>query len=250
MISEVLFKGKTVEQAVLSACQQLEIKEESLNYEVVSSGSTGIFGLVGARKAQIRVFVSEKQVDSSLEPPGPVSESNLAETGDAPEAALSEPARIGREALGKIAAGITPGTSVRTRDEGRRIDYQIEGGKAGVLIGKRGQTLEAIQYLVEKVVNRNSRERVRISIDVGGYLAKKRQNLENLAEKTARKAKKNGKPATIGQLNAHDRRIVHLALKDDIEVLTKSVGHGYLRKLIVMPQKRRTNLKRGPQRPD
>jgi len=250
MTAEVLFKGKTVGQAILNACQQLEIKEESLNYEVVTPGSTGIFGLVGARKAQIRVFIRKKQVDRGLGPDRSGSESNLAEAEDTSEASLSEPARIGKEALGKIAAGITPGTSVRTRDKGRRINYQIEGGKAGVLIGKRGQTLEAIQYLVEKVVNRNSRERVRVSIDVGGYLAKKRQNLENLAARTAQKAKKNGKPATIGQLNAHDRRIVHLALKDDIEVLTKSVGHGYLRKLIVMPKKRRNNLKRGPKRPD
>jgi len=249
MTSEVLFKGKTVERAVLKACQHLEIKEESLNYEVVARGSTGIFGLVGARKAQIRVFVSEQQADRDLGPDGSGSETTLAAAEDTSEASLSEPARIGKEALGKIAAGITPGTSVRTRDEGRRINYQIKGGKAGVLIGKRGQTLEAIQYLVEKVVNRNSRERVRVSIDVGGYLAKKRQNLENLAARTAQKAKKNGKPATIGQLNAHDRRIVHLALKDDIEVLTKSVGHGYLRKLIVMPKERRNNLKRGPQRP-
>jgi len=70
MTLEVLFKGKTVEQAVLNACQQLEIKEESLNYEVVTRGSTGIFGLVGARKAQIRVFILEKQEDRGLYPDG------------------------------------------------------------------------------------------------------------------------------------------------------------------------------------
>jgi len=247
MTSEVIFKGKNVEQAVLKACQHLEIKEENLNYEIVTPGSTGIFGLVGVKKAQIRVIVQEKQVDRNLGP----GDSSFEVTPVAQDAAeLSEPAIIGQEALGKIAAGITSGTRVRTWDEGGRITYKIEGGNAGVLIGKRGQTLEAIQYLVEKVVNRNSRERVRVSIDVGGYLAKKRQNLENLAERTAQKAKKNGRPATIGQLNAHDRRIVHLALKNDTHVTTKSVGHGYLRKLVVMPKKRRHNLKRGSNRPD
>ena len=249
MTSEVLFKAKNVAQAIELACQQLEIKEENLNYQVVTEGSTGIFGLVGAKKAQIRVIVEEKQSDRGVRQVGSVSKPTFAADGDTPSAELSKPATIGQEALGKIAAGITDGTSIRTRDEGRRITYQIEGGKAGVLIGKRGQTLEAIQYLVEKVVNRSSRERIRVSIDVGGYLAKKRRNLENLAEKTARKAKKNGKPATVGQLNAHDRRIVHLALKNDLEVSTKSVGHGYLRKLVVMPKKRRHNNKRGRQRP-
>lgn len=250
MTSEVVYKAKTVAQAVQKACQQLEIKEENLNFEVVTRGSTGIFGLVGAKKAQIRVIVPEKQTDRDLSQEYEASESTLAADEDAPVDALSEPARLGQEALGKIAAGITTGTTVYTRDQGRRIQYKIEGGKAGVLIGKRGQTLEAIQYLVEKVVNRQSRERVRVSIDVGGYLAKKRQNLENLAEKTAQKAKKNGKPATIGQLNAHDRRIVHLALKDDRDVMTKSVGHGYLRKLVVMPKKRRKNPIRSSNRPD
>jgi len=249
MTSEVMFKGKNVAQAVLNACQQLEIKEENLDYEVVDQGSTGIFGLVGTKKAQIRVFIQQKQMDSNLGPEERVAETTMGLERSAATAEFSEPARIGQEALERIAAGISNGTRVLTRDEGRRITYQIEGGKAGVLIGKRGQTLEAIQYLVEKVVNRNSKERVRVSIDVGGYLAKKRQNLENLAERTAQKAKKNGKPATIGQLNAHDRRIVHLALKDDIDVSTKSVGHGYLRKLIVMPKRRRNTTKRGRKRP-
>lgn len=249
MTPEVVFKGKNVAQAVQNACQQLEIKEENLSYEVVTEGSTGIFGLVGAKKALIRVIIKEKQVDSGGRSDDPISDATLRADEETAPAELSKPARIGQEALGKIAAGITDGTSVSTRDDGRRISFQIEGGKAGVLIGKRGQTLEAIQYLVEKVINRSTRERIRVSIDVGGYLAKQRKNLENLAEKTARKAKKNGKPATVGQLNAHDRRIVHLALKDDQEVMTKSVGHGYLRKLLVMPKRRRPNNKRGRQRP-
>lgn len=249
MTSEMLFEGKKVEQAIQRACQQLDINEENPKYEVVTRGSTGIFGLVGTRKAQIKVIVQGNQADREPYHLGPGFETtNIGQIGVS-TGTLSGPARIGQEALEKIAAGITSGTSVITRGEGKRITYKIEGGRAGVLIGKRGQTLEAIQYLVEKVVNRNSQKRVRISIDVGGYLAKKRQNLENLAEKTAQKAKKNGKPATIGQLNAHDRRIVHLALKEDIDVTTKSVGHGYLRKLVVMPKKRRNNLNRGPQRP-
>jgi len=250
MTSEVVFKGKTVAQAIQKACQQLEIKEENIRYEVVTEGSAGIFGIVGAKKAQISVFIQEKQADSDLHQRDSSSEASRAADEDTASVDLSEPARIGQEALGKIAGGITDGTNVLTRDEGRRIQYQIEVGKAGVLIGKRGQTLEAIQYLVEKVVNRRSRERVRVSIDVVGYLAKKRKNLETLAEKTAKKAKKNGRSATVGQLNAHDRRIVHLALKDDLEVTTKSVGRGYLRKLVVMPKKRRNNSQKGRQRPN
>ena len=246
MSSEVEFSGSTVEHAVASACQQLDIKEEYLNFTVVSEGSTGIFGLVGVKKAVIRVLSKEKQIDR--DDAQPASELNFeGEVAPSVESGnLTGAAEAGREALEKIADGITAGTGIITRDEGQRISYEITGGKAGLLIGKRGQTLEAIQYLVEKVVNRNSRERVRVSIDVGGYLAKKIHNLESLAARTANKAKKNGKPTTLGQLNAHDRRIIHLALKDDSDVITKSMGNGFLRKLVVLPKKRHSSPKRRP----
>jgi len=235
MSSEVEFKGKTVELAVAKACQELDIIVEKLKYEVLSHGATGIFGLVGARKALIRVIVPENQTEDQL-----VTDDNSLRL-DTPETMMSlgEAARVGKTALEKITDGITVGASVVVKEEKRRIFYSIEGGRAGILIGKRGQTLEAIQYLVEKIVNRKSRQRVRVSIDVGGYLEKKRKNLEGLAEKTAQKAKQNGKPATVGQLNAHDRRIIHMALKDDADVITKSVGKGFLRKLVVLPKKHR-----------
>lgn len=238
MSSDVEFTAKTVAQAIDKACQQLDIEQKNLNYQVVTEGATGIFGLVGVKKARIKVFVEQKQDDKDGDDPGDEAGSDTVVSSAGTPDALSPAAASAKAALERIADGITSGTRVVTREDDRRITFEIDGGRPGVLIGKRGQTLEAIQYLVEKVANRSSRERVRVTIDVGGYLAKKRQNLESLAERTARKAKKNGRPATLGQLNAHDRRIVHLALKDDGEVTTKSVGRGYLRKLIVLPKKR------------
>lgn len=238
MSSEVEFKGRTVAQAVETACQHLDIKEESLDYTVVSKGSTGIFGIVGAKRSKIKVFLKEKQSDrestSQMNAGLPVA----GEPNDPAPGTLSAAAQVGCKVLDKIVAGITEGARILTEENGGHISYDIiTDGRAGILIGKRGQTLEAIQYLVEKVVNRKSEERLRVSIDVGGYQAKKRQKLENLAERTAQKAKKNGKPATLGQLNAHDRRIVHLALKSDGDVITKSVGNGLLRKLLVLPKR-------------
>ena len=244
MSSEVEFSGRTVESAIEGACQKLDIKEENLNYQVVTHGSSGIFGIVGAKKARIKVFLQKNQVvENDTRPEETDGERNAPDTGVA-ERDLSAAAQAGREALERIADGITDGAGVQIREEDKQIYYELVGGKAGVLIGKRGQTLEAIQYLVEKIVNRTSRERVRVSIDVGGYLAKRKQNLESLAARTAQKAKKNGRPATVGQLNAHDRRLVHLALKEDHNVITKSVGNGYMRKLVVMPKRRRPNRKK------
>ncbi len=241
MSSEIEFQGKTVERAVEVACQHLDIKSENLKYEVLTHGSTGIFGLIGTKKAKIKVILHENQTDTVSEAVG--AEHRGKKPADSRVAAI-----WGEEALQKIADGITEGARVITEIKGKRIYYDLKGGKPGVLIGKRGQTLDALQYIVEKVVNRKSRERVRVSIDVGGYLANKKQNLESLAGRTALKAKKNGRPATIGQLNAHDRRIIHLALKGDSEVTTKSIGDGFLRKLVVLPKKSRGSQRRRNQR--
>ena len=93
-----------------------------------------------------------------------------------------------------------------------------------------------MQYLIEKIVNKHSEHRIRIQIDIEGYLEKKQNNLKGLAVRLAEKAKRSGKPITIGQMNAHDRRIIHLVLRDDSGVRTQSVGDGFLKKLLIFPR--------------
>ena len=129
-----------------------------------------------------------------------------------------------------------------------RILLNVAGGNAGALIGKKGQTLEAIQSLVDKIVNRgnNRHDRIRIQVDVEGYLATRRLNLEKLAMRLADKSKKIRKPISLGQMNGYDRRIVHLALKDDPGVQTKSRGEGYMRKLVIFPKKDRAHRQPSP----
>jgi spoIIIJ-associated protein len=120
--------------------------------------------------------------------------------------------------------------------------FNVVGGNAGVLIGKRGQNLEAIQYLIDKIVNNKSVKRIRLQIDVEGYVKTRRENLAKLATKLAEKTKKTGKPSTIGQISAQDRRTVHITLKSDKEIRTQSIGDGYYRKLVIFPRK--SNYKR------
>ena len=112
----------------------------------------------------------------------------------------------------------------------------VNGGNSGVLIGRRGQTLEAMQFLTDKIINRKSDSRVRLKVDIEGYMETRIANLKSLAYKMADKAKKTGKPATINQMTAQDRRIVHLALKDDFRVRTQSMGDGYYRRLVIFPK--------------
>lgn len=244
------FEDKSVEKAIQKACEELNIPKKELKHDVISYGSTGIFGLVGTKKARIRVKV-----------PGPAPESDTQGTAAdvipltdqvvaasvAPTAAdddeiethpeADDPQTVGREALQKIVDFITTDATITVSEKSDRIMFDINGGNAAVLIGRRGQTLEAIQYLVEKIINKRRGKRVRIQVDVEGYAKNRRASLKKLAGRTAEKVKRTGKPATIGQMNAHDRRIVHMALKDDNAVRTQSVGEGYIRKLVIFPKK-------------
>jgi len=278
MSSSLEFEAKAVDKALEEASEALNIPIEKLQYKVISYGSSGIFGLVGVKKAKISVTVPD-HVKSKISPPpiDPEPELSNRETDeetvldtdddafddvldgvDEPTedraAALVEEAFgaengavdldsdaivAGREALQQIIDFVTTGANISIETGVDRILFNIEGGNAGVLIGKRGQTLEAIQYLVEKIVNRQSDKRIRIQVDVEGYLSDRRENLRNLARKLSEKAKSTGKPATIGQMNAHDRRIIHLTLKNDQGVRTQSIGDGFYRKLVIFPKKRR-----------
>jgi spoIIIJ-associated protein len=278
MSSCLEFEAKAVDKAVKKASEALNIPIEKLQYNIISYGSSGIFGLVGVKKARISVTVpedvasetaadAEEAVPCHVEAPeagageegvdadgidgllndlgGPTSDhvaSLVDEAFGLEKPAETHPAEAvatGKEALRRIIDFITSGAEIHVEAGEDRILFNVEGGNAGVLIGKRGQTLEAIQYLVEKIVNRQSDTRIRIQIDVEGYLNNRRENLKNLARKLSEKAKSTGKPATIGQMNAHDRRIIHLTLKNDQGVRTQSIGDGFYRKLVIFPKKRR-----------
>ena len=117
------------------------------------------------------------------------------------------------------------------------ILFNISSDNSAILIGKRGQTMDAMQYLVEKIVNRQNDDRVRVQVDIEGYLKNRKNNLDQLAGRLAEKVKRTGKAASAGQMNAHDRRIVHMALKDDTAVRTQSIGEGLYRKLMIFPKK-------------
>ena len=139
---------------------------------------------------------------------------------------------------------ITTGASITVKNNGDRIKYHVTGGNTGVLIGKRGQTLEAMQYLVDKIVSKKFEKRFRLQIDVEDYLRNRRTNLENMAKRMGEKAKRTGKPMSFGQMSAHDRRIVHITLKEDKGVRTQSMGDGYYRKLVIFPKKRNGRRKK------
>ena len=251
MTHDLEFEGKNVEQAAEEASNELNIKKEDLKFDVLSYGSSGIFGLVGSKKARIRVNLpkdfdlkkersfNQEMLEKGLDIDFSILDGDNAAASVSEEPETAETIDLCQDVLQRIIDTITTDAKVKVIRESDHVLFDVKGGNAGVLIGKRGQTLEAIQYLIEKIANKKNDERIRVQVDVEGYLKTRRTNLERLASRLADKAVRTGKPMTIGQMNAHDRRIVHLSLKDTQGVRTQSLGNGAYRKLMIIPRKKR-----------
>ena len=228
MASEYEFEAKTKEEAVEKACEELGLSEDKLEIDVISYGSTGIFGLVGVKKARIKVTVPESE-EAEIEPYPPARE----------EAAEDDVADLAKEALENIISYIVEDATVTVETRSDNLRLKVEGGNSALLIGKHGRTLDSLQYIVQRIVHKQKRTRLRISIDVEGYRDRRKASLTQLALRLGDKVKRSGKPATINPMNAYDRRIIHIALKDNAAVKTQSMGNGTFRKLVIYPLKKR-----------
>lgn len=268
---ELEIEAKNVDEAIEKACREFNVPREKLNIEVLAVGSSGLLGL-GAKKARIKA--SLLNLDLPLEPEKPEARPEpKPEKAERPErpARAARPAREdkpekrpaphrenGREEarLADLPAS-DPRTAVRAKEilEGiltrMGLDYPVEtieseesvtlrisGDGSGLLIGRGGQTLDAIQYIINKVINKARLDRRIIVLDTEEYRGKREEYLLSLAAKLSHKVKKSRKPVTISNMSARDRRIIHLALKDDPGLLTKSRGEGAYRKIVILPSKR------------
>jgi len=244
MTAEQEFKGKTVQKAVEEAAKALGIPDDAVKYDIISHGSTGIFGLAGIKKARIKVkgveraerSAENKPEDLNTEAQDTAKPNDPIETGG-----LEESQQMAEAILRHMVDAISPESTISIDTKDRQLRFHIEGGQSSILIGKRGQTLEAMQLIVDKAVRRLNGHAIRLQVDVEGYLAKKKAGLVRTAQQLAQKVKTKGSPATAGYLNAQDRRTVHLALKNDPNVRTQSVGEGPFRKLMIYPKRKPRN---------
>lgn len=226
MLHSYEFEGKTKEEAVRKACEELHVSEEQLEIEVLSYGSTGIFGLVGAKKAQIKVSLRES-IEAKID-------QGQSSTKDEAE----EVAEIAKRTLEDILSFILDDATVTVAKLPNNIILKVETNNPAILIGRHGRTLDALQYVVRKIVRKKKPTRVGITFDVEGYRDRRKASLTQFALRLGEKVKHSGKPATINSMNAYDRRIVHIALKDDASVRTESKGNGLFRKLVILPRKK------------
>ena len=211
------FEGKTTEEAVETACRELNLSKDELDIEIIEPGSAGIFGLVGGRKAKVKVT-------TAMAEPTAVEEENGVD--------------IAKETLENILRLIpVEGITVSAEQTDGTISLNIEGDKSGLLIGRKGRTLDALQFIVNKIVNKSLEMRAQVIVDSENYRQRRRDSLIQMALRMGDKAKSIRKPLSTNLLNPHDRRIVHLALREDEQLDTKSRGEGILKKVVIIPRK-------------
>ncbi len=208
-------QGRTVEEAVQKACEILQASREELDIEVLENGSSGFLG-IGARRARIRATRKET----------------------VPAAAANEIGVKVEKALKGLLEHIDIEAQIEMKEDGERIHLNIRGDGGGLLIGRKGQTLDALEYLINKMVHKNQEGKKRIVVDTENYRTRREESLVKLAQRLAEKARKLGRPVAISPMNAHDRRIIHLALQNDRSLRTRSTGTGLYRKVVISPDKK------------
>ncbi len=207
-MSSIEIEAKTTEEAIEKACKHFHLSQEELDIEILESRPTGIFGIVGNKKTRIRVTPKK---DSSIV--------------------------VARETLKGIISLIAPDTRISAEKKGDDIVLNIQGNNTGILIGRKGKTLEALEFIVNKAVNRTSEKKVRVIVDSENYRKRREEALKTLALNMGEKAKKTNKTVTTDPISPRDRRIVHLALKGDSQVSTKSEGEGLFKRVSIIPNK-------------
>jgi spoIIIJ-associated protein len=223
------FEGKTTEEAIQNAARELNLPMEELNIDVIEPGSAGIFGLVGGRKAMIKV---------TLKPPAALEEEEEEERdrGERKEEPQEDDVKFAKQTLEEILALIPVEATIAASREEKRINLMIQGDRSGLLIGRKGNTLDALQFLVNKIVSKALDKKIDVVIDSENYRRRREDSLTQLALKMGDKAKRIKKPVTTNPMNPHDRRLVHLALKDDEHLETRSRGEGLMKRVVIIPK--------------
>jgi len=195
--------GRTVDEAVAQALKKLGLTREEVEVEVLEEGSRGLLGFLGGRPARVRVSAKEM---------------------------VAERARRFLENVIQ-ALGISAQVSAVRREEA--VEVEVEGEDVGVLIGRRGSSLDAWQFLTGLVANKGADKPVRVVLDVAGYRKRRVAALENLARKTAEKVKAKKRSIALEAMPAAERRIIHLALQNDPDVVTLSEGREPHRRVVI-----------------
>ena len=238
------FSAKTVDDAITAACQDFFVTSDKLDYEVLEEGSSGFLG-IGAKPAIIKARVKgEKEIvkETVKEPVKEVlkEEKTFAkETAKVSNVDAKEVEEAAKKFLGEVfdAMEMEVIVDAKYNDADKALDIDMRGEEIGILIGKRGQTLDSLQYLVSLVVNRGQADYIRVKLDTENYRQRRKETLENLAKNIAYKVKRTKRPVSLEPMNPYERRIIHSALQNDRYVTTHSEGEEPFRRVVVSLKK-------------
>lgn len=236
------FTAKNVDEAITEACESLLVTSDKLDYEVVSAGSAGLLG-IGAKPAVIKARIKEEK-EETVETKVEVKEEKKPEVKAEKKAASSDingdelckkANDFLKEVFGAMNMEVTVDTKFNSNDN--ILDVELSGAEMGVLIGKRGQTLDSLQYLISLVVNRDISGYVHVKVDTENYRERRKATLENLAKNISYKVRKSRQSVALEPMNPYERRIIHSALQNDRYVTTHSEGEEPFRRVVVTLKK-------------
>lgn len=207
-MKQVTASGQTVKDAVQSAIKQLNTTEDQVEVEVIDEGKKGILGIFGSKPAVVKVTLVKKN-------------SNSIEHAE--------------EYLHSITTQLGVEVTIDKKVNGKEVYFELSGNKIAILIGKRGQTLNALQYLVQLVINRNSDQYYTVTVDAEGYRKRREETLVTLANRLAEKAIRSNREVSLEPMPSYERKIIHTALQDKREVSTYSYGAEPKRHVVIKP---------------
>lgn len=202
----VIKQSRTVEDAIKDALLELKVSEEDVEIEVIEEASKGLFGLIGTKEAKVKVVVVNDTINNA------------------------------KEFLDKIFTSMTikADTDIRREEDILYVDINnVDSSDKGIIIGKRGNTLDSIQYLLSLAINKGNDKYIRVSLDIENYRKKREETLVRLAEKMAEKAKYTKRPVKLEPMNPFERRIIHSALQKHNGITTYSEGNDPFRRVVI-----------------
>lgn len=204
-MKEVTASGQTVEEAVQSALEQLNTTKNQVVIDVIDEGKKGFLGIFGSKRAIVKVTLAKRPVEEA------------------------------EKFIKNVTSNMNMNVEITTSVSGKHVTYELDGENIAIIIGKRGQTLNALQYLVHLAINKDSKDYYTVTLDAEGYRNRRKETLESLALKMAEKAKRMNKNVALEPMPAFERKIIHNTLQKKKDISTFSDGVEPHRHIVIKP---------------
>jgi spoIIIJ-associated protein len=212
---EIEVEGKTVEEAIDDGLTKLGCSRERVEVKILDEGTSGLFGLMGTKPAKVLLMTRES------------SGGDFAEAQEKIKELIGNTLKLMNISFSGINTSLLAG----------RITADIKTTESGVIIGKNGQTLEALEHILGLMLNKNREPHIKVNLETQGFRAKQEEKLQAMAQNAADEVKKTGNPYRFEPMSAKDRRIIHVFLQNDPELETFSEGEGMFRKVVLQSKK-------------